>query len=180
MNFKQLSISGAYIIKPDVFSDERGAFRRPFCSDTFKDNSIDNKVVQTNISENFKKHTLRGFHYQVEPYSEAKTITCVSGSVYDVIVDLRHQSETYLDWEAVSLTKENRYSLHVPKGCANSFLTLEDDTTMVYFMSSNYNIKYERGLRYNDPTFKFNWPINEPKFISEKDSMWPDYIPHKK
>ena len=180
MKFKQLSIPGAYVIKPNPFSDDRGVFRRAFCSDTFKDNSLDNKVVQANISENFKKHTLRGFHYQVGPHSEAKTLTCVSGSVYDIIVDLRQGSETYLVWEAVNLTKENRCGLHVPKGCANSFLTLEDNTIMVYFSSNNYNPKYERGLRYNDPTFKFKWPINEPEFVSDKDSSWPDYISTKK
>ena len=180
MNFKKLSISDSYIIQPDAFSDERGVFRRAFCSDTFLNNSSDNKIMQANISENYKKHTLRGFHYQVEPHSEAKTLTCVSGSVYDIIVDLRPQSETYLMWEAVTLTKDNKSSLHVPKGCANSFLTLEDNTTMVYFSSNNYNPQFEKGLRYNDPTFKFIWPIGEPKFISDKDSSWPDYIINKK
>ena len=180
MNFKKLSISDSYIIKPDAFSDARGVFRRAFCSDTFLDNSSDNKVMQANISENYKKYTLRGFHYQVEPHGEAKTLTCVSGSVYDIIVDLRPESETYLMWEAVTLTKDNRCSLHVPKGCANSFLTLENNTTMVYFSSSNYNPQFEKGLRYNDPTFKFKWPISEPKFISDKDSSWPDYTLYKK
>ena len=180
MNFKKLSIADAYIIEPNTFYDERGVFRRAFCSDTFRDNALDKQVSQANISENYKKHTLRGFHYQLEPHSEAKTLTCVSGSVYDIVVDLRPKSETYLKWAAVKLTKENRCSLHVPKGCANSFLTLENNTTMVYFSSNNYNPKHEKGLRYNDPTFKFKWPVNEPKFISKKDASWPDYILHKK
>tara|TARA_Y100001970_G_C14029390_1_gene747791 strand:+ start:254 stop:796 length:543 start_codon:yes stop_codon:yes gene_type:complete len=175
MNFKNLSINGAYIIEPNAFSDDRGVFRRAFCSDTFKNEGLSKTLAQANISENFKKHTLRGFHYQIEPHSEAKTLTCVSGSVYDIIVDLRPSSSTYLNWEAVNLTRENKCSLHVPKGCANSFLTLEDNTTMVYFSSNNYNPDYEKGIRYNDPLFKFKWPIKKPKFISNKDSSWADF-----
>ncbi len=180
MKFERLEIEDAYLIHAEPIKDERGVFRRSFCEKEFSNNKINSNVLQANISENRCKHTLRGFHYQVEPHSEAKTLTCVSGSVYDIIVDLRSKSETYLMWEAVNLSKDNRCSLHVPKGCANSFLTLEDNTTMVYFMSTNYNPQFERGLRYNDSTFKFKWPISEPKFISDKDSSWPDYILQKK
>ena len=104
-------------------------------------------------------------------------MTCVSGSIYDIIVDLRPESKTYLKWESIDLNPKNRNSLHIPKGCANAFLTIKNNTVVVYFSSTHYNPNFEKGIRYNDPLFNFNWPVNEPQHITEKDNSWPDFIP---
>jgi len=176
MIFKELRIRGAFKIEPEPYVDERGVFRRSFCEKEFKDNGLTNNVSQSNISENHHKYTLRGFHYQISPYSEAKTMTCVSGAAYDIIVDLRPKSPTYLDWESIELNSNNRNSLHVPQGCANSFFTLDENTVMIYFSSNQYHPDAERGIRYNDPLFNFEWPY-KPLHISEKDASWPNYIP---
>ena len=176
MIFKELIIRGAFKIEPEPYVDERGVFRRSFCEKEFKDNGLTNNVSQSNISENHHKYTLRGFHYQIAPYSEAKTMMCITGAVYDIVVDLRPDSPTYLEWESVELNSNNRNGLHIPTGCANSFLTLKDNTVMVYFSSAPYNPDAERGIRYNDPLFNFKWPC-KPVHISEKDASWPNYIP---
>jgi len=177
MIFKELSIKGAYKIIPEPYTDERGVFRRSFCEEEFNQSGLTNNISQSNISENFHKYTLRGFHYQTTPFSEAKTMTCVSGSIYDIIVDLRPESKTYLKWESIDLNPKNRNSLHIPKGCANAFLTIKNNTVVVYFSSTHYNPNFEKGIRYNDPLFNFNWPVNEPQHITEKDNSWPDFIP---
>jgi len=175
MIFKKLSIQDAFRIEPDPFADTRGVFRRSFCEKEFKKNGLTSNVSQSNISENYHKHTLRGFHYQVAPHAEAKTMMCLSGSAYDIIVDLRPSSSTYLKWESIELTQNNRLALHIPKGCANSFLTLSDNTIMVYYSSNQYEPKFEKGIRFNDPLFDFKWPIKSPKHISEKDKNWPNF-----
>tara|TARA_Y100001970_G_C14145751_1_gene809723 strand:- start:144 stop:683 length:540 start_codon:yes stop_codon:yes gene_type:complete len=174
MKFKELHIEGVYIIEPEPFKDERGIFRRHFCFDEFNKVGIANNVLQANISENNYKYTLRGFHYQINPHSEGKTMSCLQGAMYDIIVDLRPESKTYLQWISVELSSKNRLSLHIPPGCANSFLTLENDTLIQYYCSNYYNPKFEKGIRYNDPFFKFDWP-NRPLHISEKDASWPDF-----
>jgi len=173
--FKKLGIEGAFRIEPEPFADTRGVFRRSFCEKEFKKHGLTSNVSQSNISENHHKFTLRGFHYQTDPHSEAKTMMCLSGSVYDIIVDLRPKSPSYLKWESIELTQKNRWALHIPKGCANSFLTLSNNTVMVYYSSNQYEPKFEKGIRYNDPLFDFKWPIKNPKHISEKDANWPNF-----
>ena len=176
MIFKELNIKGAYKIIPEPYIDERGVFRRSFCEKEFSQNGLTNNISQSNISENYHKNTLRGFHYQTAPFSEAKTMICISGSIYDIIVDLRPESETYLKWESLTLNPKNRNSLHIPEGCANAFLTQENNTVVVYFSSAHYNPNFEKGIRYNDPLFNFNWPVDKPDYITEKDNNWPDFI----
>jgi dTDP-4-dehydrorhamnose 3,5-epimerase len=121
-------------------------------------------------------HTLRGFHYQVKPFEESKTITCLKGAMYDVIVDVRPDSETYLQWLPFELTAEDRLSLYIPKGCANGYMTLEDSTTILYYMSEFYAPTSYVGFRYNDPLFKVKWPA-EPAVISGKDDGFKDFVP---
>ena len=174
MKFEELEIKGAYLIHAEPFKDDRGVFRRNFCSEEFIQNNIEAKVLQANISENNYKHTLRGFHYQLPPHGEGKTMTIIKGRIYDIIVDLRKDSNTYLKWISLELTPEMRSSFHVPPGCANAFLTMEDDTLVHYYCSYPYTPEAERGIRYNDPLFKFSWPI-DPIHISDKDASWPDY-----
>lgn len=181
MIFHKQEIEGVFIIEPEPFKDERGVFRRNYCLKEFHDAGICSDIMNANISENKFKYTIRGFHYQMAPYREAKTLTVVKGSIYDIIIDLRPESLTYLQYRGWAANAEGRLSIHVPAGCANAFITLEDDTVVHYYVSEFYSPKHERGIRYNDPLI-FNdispWPIeSEGKIIiSEKDKNWPDYV----
>ena len=175
MIFIEQKIKGVWLINPTPFEDDRGIFRRHFCNKEFKLNNIDINISQSNVSENKYKGTLRGFHYQLAPNQEAKTLSCFNGRIYDIVVDLRKDSATYKQWISVELTQDNRSMVHVPKGCANAFLTLEDKCIIHYYCSDPYVPKNEKGMRYNDPSFDFKWPY-EPKIISEKDLNHPDYI----
>lgn len=179
MIFHKQEIGGVYIIEPEPFKDERGVFRRNYCLKEFHDHGLRTDVVNANISENKFKYTLRGFHYQVAPYREAKTLTCIKGSIYDIVIDLRPESPTYLQYRGSGMTADGRLSLHVPAGCANAFMTLEDDTIVHYYVSEFYSPKHERGIRYNDSTiFKISpWPIeSEGKIrVSDKDKSWSDF-----
>ena len=116
MKFTEQNIEGVYLIEPDPYKDERGMLRRHFCQKEFSDFGLMTEIKQTNISENKKKHTLRGFHYQYPPHGENKVISCIKGSIYDIVVDLREASETYLKWQHFELTEENRLSIYVPIG----------------------------------------------------------------
>ena len=175
MIFHKQKIEGVYLIEPESFKDERGVFRRHFCRNQFEVNGITPNILQANISENFKAHTLRGFHYQTKPYSEGKTLSCLSGEIYDVIVDLRKESATYMQWISFNLSDKNRFSIHIPPGCANAFLTLRDNCLIHYYCSESYNSEAEKGIRYNDPAFNFIWPA-QPQIISEKDASHKDFL----
>lgn len=175
MKFYRQKISGVYLIQPEPFTDKRGVFRRHFDQKEFKANLIDHKVVQANISENKFPYTLRGFHYQIAPYSEGKTLSCIKGAIFDIVVDLRPLSATYLKWISFQIDEDNRKSIHIPKGCANAFLTLKPNCVIHYYCSEFYDPKAEKGVRYNDPLFNFKWP-HKPEVISEKDKNHPDFI----
>lgn len=176
MKIIEQKIKGVYLIEPTPFKDERGLFRRHFCFKEFGDNKIASEVKQANVSENNFAFTLRGFHYQTAPNGEGKTLCCLKGSIYDIIVDLRKESETYMQWVSFNLDDKNRHSIHIPPGCANAFLTLEDNSLIQYYCSKEYVPNAERGIRYNDPKFNFIWPV-EPKVISDKDNNHPDFDP---
>lgn len=175
MIFNKTKIDGVMLIESEPFIDERGAFRRHFCKDEFAKNNIVTDVSQCNVSENKFARTLRGFHYQLQPFSEGKTLSCLNGKIFDIDVDLRKESATYMEWVGLELSKENRKSVHIAPGCANAFLTLEDNSLIHYYCSQSYNPESERGVRFNDPAFGFEWP-ETPKIISEKDLSHPDYI----
>jgi dTDP-4-dehydrorhamnose 3,5-epimerase len=174
-NFTQTTIEGCILIKPQIHKDERGVLRRHFDSEQFNSNGIFSVVKQCNISENIKKHTLRGFHCQSGTKADAKILSCITGGIYNIVVDIRPQSKTFLKWESFLLDEKNKFSLHIPKECANAFLTLEPNTILHYYHSEAYNPSHSKGIRYNDPKFNFKWP-NEPEIISEKDKSWPDFI----
>lgn len=172
MKFKKLDIAGAWQIEPELVSDERGVFRRHFCSEEFAAHGIETRVMQGNVSENPHLHTLRGFHYQLAPHAEGKTISCFSGALYDIIVDLRPDSKSFLQWVAVTLDAKDRSSLYIPPGCANAYLTIVPDTVVHYYMSKLYTPDSYRGFCYNDPSFNFKWPAN-PQLISDRDRNLP-------
>lgn len=174
MNYRELDIKGAYLIKSDVFEDERGVFRRTYCVDSNTNAGIETGISQGNLSINPNKATLRGFHYQEDPYGEAKTLTCVSGSIFNVIIDLRKDSETYEKVDSRVIKNDSGESIYVPAGCANAWITLEDNTIIHYYMSNRYEPKAGKGIKYNDKYFSINWPI-KPKIISKKDLGYKDY-----
>ena len=174
MIFVEQEIKGVWIIYPTPFEDERGLFRRHFCNEEFLKNDIEINISQSNVSENKYKKTLRGFHYQLAPNQEAKTLSCFKGSIFDIVVDLREDSPTYKKWISAELTEKNRSMIHVPKGCANAFMTLDDNSIIHYYCSDPYAPTSEKGIRYNDPSFDFKWPY-EPQIISQKDLSHPDY-----
>ena len=175
MNFISQKINGLFLIIPDLHIDERGVFRRSFCKEVFEKNGVNFNSLQGNISENFNKHTLRGFHYQSSPSNESKIITCVTGSLFNIVLDLRKKSNTYKQWSALEINSKKRQSIYVPAGCANAFLTLEENTIVHYYMNDSYKPNTSKGIRYNDPAFSFKWPF-EPKIISEKDLNLPNFI----
>lgn len=174
MKFKELDIAGAWLIEAELFSDDRGVFRRHFCREEFAAHGIEIRVEQGNVSENPHLHTLRGFHYQLAPHAEGKTISCFSGALYDIIVDLRADSKSFLQWTAVTLDATGRASVHIPQGCANAYLTMQHDTVVHYYMTESYTPGSYRGFRYDDPAFQFVWPA-EPRHISEKDNSFADF-----
>lgn len=173
MRFIETEIKGAFIIEPELIEDERGFFARTFCQEEFKAHGLNFRVVQCNISFNKKRGTLRGMHYQIAPYQEAKLVRCTRGAIYDVIIDLRPESPTFKQWIAVELTAENRRMLYVPEGFAHGFQTLEDNTEVFYQMSEFYHPECARGVRWDDPAFGIEWPIITP-ILSERDRSYPD------
>ena len=174
MEFEQMKIQDVWTIHPKIFEDERGIFRRHFCQEEYKKHGLDINVKQGNISENPFVHTLRGFHFQKGKDGEAKTISCLCGSIYDIIVDIREDSETYMQWIAIDISAEDRKSIYVPAGCANAYMTTSDCTVVHYYMSKEYNPDSYSGFYYNDKDFGFEWP-NKPARISIRDKNLPMY-----
>ena len=176
MRFNEIFLKGAFIVDIEPFGDDRGMFARSWCSREFMQNGLPDTFVQCNISVNRKKGTLRGMHYQEIPYGEAKLVRCTRGAIYDVIVDLRPESETLFKWFSVILDENNRRSLFIPEGFAHGFQTLTDNAEVFYQMSEFYQPEFARGVRWNDPLFEIEWP-EDTRIISEKDLAYPDFQP---
>jgi len=173
MKFTETSLKGAYIIEIEPIQDERGFFARSWCRNEFEKQGIDFTIVQCNISYNDKKGTLRGMHYQVSPYEEAKMVCCTRGAIYDVIIDLRSLSPTYGQWYAMELHAASHRILYIPKGFAHGFQTLEEETLVFYQMSEFYHSECARGVRWDDPSFMISWPWVKKRTISKKDLSYP-------
>jgi dTDP-4-dehydrorhamnose 3,5-epimerase len=176
VQFKQTKLKGAYIIDLEPRVDERGFFARTFCQEEFSRQGLNPRVVQCSVSYNPRKGTLRGLHYQIAPFSETKLVTCLSGSIYDVIVDLRPNSPTYCQWLGIELNaRRPRSMLYIPENFAHGFQTLENDTEVFYQMSEFYHPESARGLRWNDPAVNIDWPEGG-RIISEKDRSFSDFV----
>jgi dTDP-4-dehydrorhamnose 3,5-epimerase len=173
MKFRETKLKGSYVIDLDKLHDERGYFARAWCQQEFCQHGLDATVVQCNVSQNPKKGTLRGLHYQDPPHAETKIVRCARGSVYDVIVDLRPDSGTFLQWIAEELSADNGRVLYIPKGLAHGFQSLEDNSMVFYQVSEFYARDYCRGLRWNDPQLKIHWPL-DVAMISSQDKAWHD------
>jgi len=172
MNFKPTNLHDTYQIQLVKVGDQRGSFVRSFCVKEFKENGINFSPVQINRSYNKFKHTLRGMHFQKNPHAEAKIVQCLHGSIYDVLVDLRPNSPTYLLWQGLELSSNNYQALYVPAGLAHGFITLSDDSEIEYFMSEFFHPESASGIRWNDKKINIAWPF-DPQIISDKDNTWP-------
>jgi len=175
--FNETKVEGAFVIDLEPRGDERGFFARAFCRREFEQRGLNPDVAQCNLSLSAHVGTLRGMHFQRAPHEEAKLVRCTRGSLWDVVLDLRPESRSYLSWYGVELTADNRRMLYVPKGCAHGFQTLAPDTEAFYQVSASYAPEAEGGVRWNDPAFGLEWPEAAERTISAKDLSWPDYQP---
>jgi dTDP-4-dehydrorhamnose 3,5-epimerase len=176
MQFTETEIRGAFILDAEQIADERGFFARSWARDEFEAHGLNPHLAQCNLSYNHRKGTVRGMHWQEAPHAETKLVRCTQGGIYDVIVDLRADSSTYLRWIGVELTAENRRSLYIPEGCGHGFQTLADATEVLYMITEYYTPAAARGMRWNDPAINVTWPL-AVTVISERDAQYPDFAP---
>ncbi len=175
MIFTPTGLAGVCIIDPERLEDERGYFARLWCREEFERRGLNPRLVQCSLSHNVKRGTLRGMHFQIPPFAEAKLVRCIRGAIFDVALDLRRESPSFGAWEGQVLSASNQRALHIPEGCAHGFITLEDDTDVMYQMSAPFSLDHARGVRYDDPAFGIRWP--EPvRVIKERDARYPDFI----
>lgn len=174
MRFTETKLAGAFILDLELREDSRGFFARTFCQKEFEAHGLKPSVAQCNCSYNHRKGTMRGMHYQLPPAAETKLVRCTRGGIYDVIIDLRPGSSTYRQWVGVELTEQNRRQLYVPEMFAHGYLTLTDGAEVAYQVGEFYTPGYERGIRYDDPVFKIEWPV-AIGVISDKDAAWPAF-----
>ena len=174
MRFIETPLNGAWVIDLDLLGDERGWFARTFDADEFAARGLNPAVVQCNASFNARRGTLRGMHYQAAPHEEAKLVRCLRGSIHDVIIDLRPTSPTFRRHFAITMTAADGRSVYVPEGFAHGFQTLEDDTEVLYQMSTFYVPSHSRGVRWDDPAFGIAWPPAE-RTMTERDRTYPDF-----
>jgi dTDP-4-dehydrorhamnose 3,5-epimerase len=180
MRLKPTDIPGVAVIERDFFHDIRGTFGRLFCKEDFAGHGLMTEIAQSNFSHNPASGTVRGFHFQVRPHQEAKLVQCVAGRIFDVVLDLRQDSPTYGKFFALELYPEAGKSLYVPPGCAHAFQTLEDNSAVVYHVSTAYSAAHERGVRWNDERIGVPWPITTNPTVSDRDMNLPllaDFVP---
>jgi dTDP-4-dehydrorhamnose 3,5-epimerase len=178
LKFTETSLKGAYVIEINKLEDERGFFGRSWCANEMKAHGLKTNIAQANTSFSKKKGTLRGMHYQNDPYQETKLIRCTRGAIFDVIIDLRPESPTYKKWYGVQLTQDNYKMLYVPEDFAHGFITLTDDSEVTYLVTQFYTPGAEAGIRWDDAQFDIKWPVS-PTVISDKDRNHPDYVKNK-
>ena len=175
MIIADLPLPGLKLIEIEKRGDERGFFARTYCADEFAAAGLPTNFVQQNLSYSSERYTLRGIHFQVAPFEEAKLARCTRGAIWDLALDMREDCPTFGRWHGVELTADNRLSLFVPAGFGHAFLSLRDDSEAIYMSSADYRADAERVVRWNDPLFAIDWPI-EPVHLSDKDRNRPDFI----
>lgn len=176
MKLSPTDIDGVMRIELEPISDDRGWFARSFCQQTLADAGHNFTISQTNLSFNARAGTLRGMHYQAEPSPDPKIVRCERGAIFDVAIDLRPASPTYMTWTGQELTAANGVALLIPAGCAHGFISLTDDSQVLYLMGAPYHADLARGVRWNDPAFGIRWPV-EPTTINPRDAAYADYRP---
>jgi dTDP-4-dehydrorhamnose 3,5-epimerase len=178
VRFRDTSVAGAFVVEPERFEDERGFFARTFSVEDFAGRGLDTRVDQCSTSFNAKAGTLRGMHYQVAPQAESKLVRCTRGAIFDVAVDLRPDSASYLSWFGLELSAENGMALFVPEGCAHGFQTLVDASEVHYQISAPFTPEAARGVRWDDPAFGIEWPAAPPagRTMAPRDASYPDFV----
>ncbi|MBD8554067.1 dTDP-4-dehydrorhamnose 3,5-epimerase [Rhizobium sp. CFBP 8762] len=171
MQFSETQLAGVWLIEPEPFIDHRGSFARTFCVREFEERALTNSFVQHSQSYSSARHTLRGLHMQLGPHEEVKLVSCVRGAVFDVAVDMRPHSRSYLHWFGTELGARNGKQMYIPQGFAHGFLSLTDDAVVSYLISVPYAPQSSVGFRYDDPAIGIDWPAR-PSCISEKDESW--------
>ena|SRR6266850_4170577 len=171
----ETKIPGAYIIEPRCFKDERGFFAPSFSATEFAAHRMASVFVENNISYSKTRGTLRGMHYQSVPYGQDKLVRCTRGAIFDVVVDLRPNSQTFKQWTGVELTAANRSMVYVPGDCGHGFQTLVDGTEVFYMVSKPYKPESGRGVRWNDPAFGIEWPYVGDRILLDRDESYPDF-----
>jgi dTDP-4-dehydrorhamnose 3,5-epimerase len=174
MHYQETNVDGVLLITPDHFDDDRGFFERTWALDEFEARGLETRVVQRNRAYNRAAGTLRGMHFQHAPHAEVKVVSCLSGAVYDVAMDMRPESPTFGQWFGAELRQHNAAILYVPRGCAHGYLTLEPDSTVEYLITEFYRPEAAGGIRWNDAFFNVRWPA-EPLVMNERDRTWPDF-----
>ena len=175
MIFSEIPLEGAFEIDIERIEDERGFFARAWALEEFAAHGLNPEIAQTNMSKTLNAGTFRGFHWQDPPLGEAKTVRCIAGSVFNCIIDMRPDSQTYSQWFGVELTAENAKMLYIPEQFANGFLVTSDDTVLLYNVSRPYSPGGERGIRWDDPAIGVEWP-RPVEHLSDKDAAWPDLV----
>lgn len=176
MRFEAMHLTGAFLVGLSPVADARGWFARTYCEREFAEHGLDGKFVQCNLSHNARRGTLRGMHFQRAPRPEIKLVRCIRGAVYDVVIDLRRDSPTYLRWAGAELSADNALAMYVPAGFAHGFQTLEDNTDVWYQMGEFYAPELAAGVRWDDPAFGIRWPLPDP-ILSNRDRAYPDFKP---
>ena len=177
MIFQETKLKGSFVIRMEPIGDNRGFFARAWCQNEFKAHGLITNFVQANITHSPHRGTLRGLHYQIAPHQEIKLVRCTCGAIYDLIIDLRPESPTFMQWHGTELTAGNRKMVYIPGGFAHGYQILADDTEVFYQVGQFYAPEYKRGIRWDDPAFQIDWPITGQVILSEKDKHWPDYRP---
>ena len=171
MKFIEQKISGVYLILMEPFLDKRGSFARQFCHQELVAHGLDFSIKQCNISSNTHRGTLRGLHYQKDTFPEIKIVSCLQGTIFDVVVDLRPNSPTYLQHISTELSAKNNYMIYIPPMCAHGFQTLEDNSVVYYQLGEFFHSEAYAGLRYNDPKLGICWPLASP-IINQRDATY--------
>ena len=176
MIFMPTHLAGAWVVDLERREDDRGFFARAWCRREFESKGLDTRLVQCSISRTERRGTLRGMHWQAEPHAEVKLVRCTRGAIWDEIIDLRPDSQTYTRHFGLELSAENGRALYIPEGFAHGFVTLAEDTDVLYQMSEFYEPAAARGVRWNDPVFGIAWPVTEP-ILHERDASYRDFAP---
>lgn len=175
MKTRETKLKGAYLIEPEQFNDERGFFAREWSTAELTAIGVTGQFIEANFSYNHKRGTLRGLHWQAAPHGQAKLVRCTRGAIFDVGVDLRRDSPTYGEWISFELSAVNRLMLYIPEGFAHGYLTLADDSEVLYMVTSDYAPQSGRGARWNDPAFGIEWPEVGALIMNERDRTYPDF-----
>jgi len=175
MVLEELSVAGVFLVDADVFTDDRGAFVCAWLPSDLEARGLDIRIAQCSMALNHRKGTIRGMHYQLPPFEEAKFVRAIAGAIFDVAIDLRPDSPTYRRWTGAELSAANRRAMYLPAGVAHGYQTLTDAAEVMYFVSSAYAPAHQRGVRWDDPAFGVIWPLGAPTMIHPRDAGYPDF-----